>query len=709
MFTVQPLKIDRVWRGLYAVVLTVLSVLLFLPAHSHAETDPFANPNPFATRLSTGAAAKFLPVDQAFSLSSRLETGSQAGQVLLSFRVTPAHYLYRDRFKLVTHDGLSVVGEPVFSQPPHEVEDPEFGRVPVDDQDVTVRVALRGQGRLEVRWQGCAKAGLCYPPQSTFFPLSIAAPEVPVRMPRTRLEQSAGVQSVRIPLPTPLLSIESNLKQAAQQDDQPINRAVSRAPNDAAFADTPTPSASALPDLANPNGNLLPPNPSTSNSVNPPLSVVDTDPFGLATHPLSALFLLFLAGLGLSFTPCVLPMLPIVANLVARQHRRSAWHGLWLSSAYAFGVASSYALLGALVALFGQQLNIVGALQQPAVLVGFALFFVLLALVSFELVPLAMPQALAQRIDRLSQWGQGERLAGSLLGSAVVGFFSALVVSPCVSAPLAGVLLSVSTVGNPWLGAAALFMLGVGLSVPLIILGATEGRFLPKAGAWLNWVRQGFGLLLLAVALLLLERVWSNSAVLALWALLLALCASWLWHWQGRGQWVSRALALVCALWVALQLFGVAQGGNDPWQPLQSTAMPTEAKDRAALAALPVPRLTQLAQLNQVKTQTPLLLVDVTADWCISCKIMERELFDQRLGAQPVEGLSAWTRVKLDVTDNNADSQAVLQQLQLFGPPVLLFYRDGVLQQRLVGEVSAAELRSTLQQLARDRNPPNPL
>ena len=438
--------------------------------------------------------------------------------------------------------------------------------------------------------------------------------------------------------------------------------------------------------------------PSVVAGVSPAVITTDLDPFGLAANPWAAMGLLFLAGLLLAFTPCVLPMLPIVANVVARQHRKSARHGLLLSGAYAIGVASSYAVLGAVVALFGHQVNLVGWLQQPEVLLSFAALFVLLALNTFELLPLRLPRFVSERIDRLGQIGHRQSWAGGVLGSGLAGFFSALVVSPCVSAPLAGVLLSVSTVGDPLLGAAALFMLGLGLSAPLMLLGATEGRLLPQAGAWLHWIRQGFGLLLLGVAAVLVGRVFDSALMLVMWALLLMLLALWMWQWHGRGPWVSRAFAIVLGVWSVLQLCGAALDHRDPWRPLQgmvqASAVPVSA-DAVPMGAVPV--ITQLSQLQQMQSKYPRLLVDVTADWCISCKIMERELF----GATPVAGLTQWQRVKLDVTETNADSQQVLAKLQLFGPPALLFYQQGQLVVRMVGEVSAEDLAQQLQQLNR--------
>jgi thioredoxin:protein disulfide reductase len=644
-------------RNVMMILVTLMMCCLGGLSAKASTVDPFSS----SMLIKPKAPSKFMSVDQAFGMIYRLE----GRDLVLNFRVTPEHYLYQDRFKIKAPDHVTIA-EIQYNQPPSFEDDPDFGRVAVFAQDVELRTTISGQGviPLEVKWQGCAKAGLCYPPQMSKIMIHLPAGKVGGGdVPMTQLERSAGVRSIRIPMPIPQLSLEQQVGHGdVSTVPLPVPEWMIEDEDELISSHSKT---TAVP-------NSLP----HIDEV-----VVDQDPFGLATYPLTGLVLLFLAGLGLAFTPCVLPMLPIVANLVARQHRRSAWHGLILAMAYSVGVACCYALLGALVALFGQQLGVVSWLQQPAILVSFAAFFVLLALVSFEVIPFRLPLGVTTFFDRLGQRGE----AGSLLGCWLTGFASAFVVSPCVSAPLTGALLSVATVGDPLLGAAGLFMLGIGLSVPLMILGATEGRLLPQAGAWLDWVRQGFGLLLLGVALVLIGRVLDGAVMLILWAVLSMLLASWLWLWAGRAQWVTQAGAVLLALWSAILLVGAAQGQQDPWRPLA---------DATTVAAVPVPVQTirHLDELNQFRQQYPKLLVDVTADWCISCKIMERELFGDQ---QPAE-LATWTRVKFDVTQTTAESQAALQALQLFGPPALLFYQQGQLVDRLVGEVNVTQLKAAL-------------
>jgi thiol:disulfide interchange protein DsbD len=699
------------------------------------------------------ASPKFLPVDQAFKLMGEVKDS----KLVLDFQVTPGYYLYQHKFGVTADTSATKIIELVYSRPAQVKDDPEFGKVPVYHEDVSLSVPYSGGGKVTVRWQGCAEAGLCYPPQSREFVLPVrqssaaatppslsstnnpllnstgllngagsgntlgvanaakgaepvkSTPVVPMISGRpdirTSIEKSAGVQSILIPLPSPnsdldaYYGVQPLVRRNAARPQQTIAPPVPATPIDqepsiplniiapalsSSFEPAEQPSIDAI----------------TSNVSQPPgngaLAVrtatpLNRDPFGLSQHPLTAMLLLFLAGLGLAFTPCVLPMLPIVANLVARQHRQSMRHGLLLSGAYAIGVATCYAVLGAIIATFGQQFNLLGWLQNPLVLVIFAAIFAVLALASFDVYTLRLPHALQNKLDGLSQREHsrfGFLRPGSVLGSGLTGFVSALVVSPCVSAPLAGVLLSVSTVGNPFLGAAALFMLGLGLGVPLMILGATEGRFLPKAGDWLNWVRQGFGLLLLGVSLVLLGRVFDNALVLFVWAVLSMAFAVWFWRWQGRGKFVTQVLAFIVFAWGLLQLAGVAAGQSDPWHPL--LGLRKQAAVTTPQQATPV--IHSMAELKAMQQQHTRLLVDVYADWCVSCRIMERELFS----GQNIPNLSTWTRVKLDVTESNSDSKDVLTQLNVFGPPVLIFYQQGVEVSRVVGEVKQTEFERVL-------------
>lgn len=607
------------------------------------------------------STSKFLNVDQAFQFSAL----QQQDKLLVSIKVAPNYYVYQQRFSVQRVSGLTA-GKISYDQTAEFEDDPEFGNVPVFHRDVNLTIPVKGSGQLTLNWQGCAKAGLCYPPQQ--FKVNVEAVS-----PATGQKTAEPASQPAIP--------------AAQN----TNAGKSSAVKVTALGEAAPIVAMPLPDPATEQAEMttqpLPANSAAQSAAWAQTSML-SDPFGLLEHPLLALAFLFAAGFGLAFTPCVLPMLPIVANLVATQHRRSAAHGFALSAAYAVGVASSYALLGVVVALFGHQVDLIGWSQKPGILIAFALIFVLLALHSFELIQLRLPYFISRRVEKVGQLGQLSRWSGSIAGCWVAGFFSALIVSPCLSGPLAGVLLPVSIVGNPWLGAAALFSLGMGLGVPLMILGATEGKLLPKAGDWLNWVRRGFGLLLFAVALVLLNRVFNEAWMLLAWALLSVLFALWLWVWRGRGLLLTKALSLLLGVWAVLQVVGASLGATDPLRPL---APLTQWSQQASQQQ--VETIYNLQQLAEYQHKYPRLLVEVTADWCISCKIIERELFQKN----PAPELQSWTRIKLDVTKTSADSKAVLAALNIFGPPALLLYQDGQLRELVQGEPTPAEFRVVLQ------------
>ena len=391
-------------------------------------------------------------------------------------------------------------------------------------------------------------------------------------------------------------------------------------------------------------------------------------------------------------------MLPIVANIVGNQKDPTPKKAVILTGSYALGVAIAYGILGALIAIFGQSLNIIGWLQNPIILLSFAAIFVLLALYMLELVPLRLPTSISNRLTKFNEAGSSK--LGSAGGSLVAGFLSALVVSPCVSAPLFGALLAVSTIGNPVLGFGALFMLGFGLSAPLILLGATQGSMMPKAGMWMNWVKQGFALMLFAVALLLIERVFVSALMLLVWALWFMVIAVWAWQWQRGGQILTRALGLLAGVWATVLIVGAALGNSDSLAPLASLnnasaqSVSSQPIGPAATSAAPTQRITTLAELDAITASQPNVLIDVTADWCIECRIMDKNLF-----AQPPVELAGWQVVKLDITETTPESKAILARYKLFGPPTLLYYQDGSLVGQQVGETSRDDFVALLTKL----------
>ena len=652
---------------------------------------------------------KFLPVDEAFQVSSSSKPVNNGTRLAINFDITPEHYVYKDQIKLTLPAGVTAAPF-TFSQKPISIDDPTFGQVLVFDQAnmVASTVLSSSNGKainnaaVTIGWQGCAKAGLCYPPEKIKTTVKIAAASQSAansssstatvsasNNSNVETAQASTDGTVTNSLATEQTTPDDEVIDYALLDDEALDAELG-AINTISGADEEVVGDNVTSEAAN-NDAVINNAAATNNTVVGD-NTIDSDPFGLASHPWLALVLLFLAGLGLALTPCVLPMLPIVANIVARQQNPTVKKGVILTTSYAIGVAIAYGVLGAVIAIFGESLGIIGWLQNPIILIAFAIVFVLLALYMLGVFSIRLPRFISSKMQGLSQAGDSK--LGSTGGSLIAGFLSALVVSPCVSAPLFGALLAVSTIGSPLLGFAALFMLGFGLSAPLILIGATQGKIMPKAGEWMNWVKQGFALLLFAVALLLIERVFISPVMLMVWALWFMVVAMWAWSWLGKGRMLTQALSLIAGIWATCLIVGAALGNDDSLHPLASLSaapvMQTTAGQPASSNATDK-TVTTLAELDAIVSANPKVLVDVTAEWCIECRIMDKNLFHNR----PAQ-MQDWQLVRLDITETTADSKAILARYKLFGPPALLYYQDGQLVNQQVGEIGRAAFEQTL-------------
>ena len=396
------------------------------------------------------------------------------------------------------------------------------------------------------------------------------------------------------------------------------------------------------------------------------------------------ILLAFLAGLGLTFTPCVLPMLPIVSAVVLAGKARPG-RGLLLALAYVVPMALSFAALGALMGVFGASLNLQAQLQSAWVLIPFAALFALFALAMFGLFELRLPAVLRERLEQLASGTRG----GSLGGAATLGVLSSLIVSPCVSAPLAGLLLYISSTAD-WLGGGlALFALGLGMGTPLILIAAGGGALLPRSGAWLVGMRNAFGVLLLAVALWLLERLLPGPLALAAWGLLAAGVGLFLGALEfvpkPPRQRLLQLAGLTLVVYGAAAGIGALRGASDPLRPLGDAAAPAVAGRADVMHSLSDP-----AALASRLGQGRPVLVDVYADWCISCKLIEREVF----GNPEVQAhLRDFTLIRFDMTQSTREQRQWLERHGLFGPPAILFYAGSGQEQtqaRIVGEIDAA-------------------
>ena len=565
-------------------------------------------------------AEEFLDPAVAFKPSARALDGQTIEVV---FDIAKGYYLYRDKFRFAVDSDSVTLGTPVFPKG-KEHNDENFGKVEVFYKQVAIRLPVERNAsgelplKLNVTSQGCADAGVCYPPQ---------------------------MQTVALTLPDPA-------------------------------------SAPAAAPVA-----------------------VDADESGKIAGTLrhagfwANLAFFFIAGLGLSLTPCVLPMIPILSGIIAGQgHKASHARGFALSLAYVLGMALTYAAAGIAAGMTGTLLS--AALQNAWVLGGFALVFVVLSFSMFGFYELQLPTALQSKLSEES----GHLRGGRGIGVFLMGALSALIVGPCVAAPLAGALLYIGQTGDAVLGGSALFVMALGMGVPLIAVGTAGGSLLPKTGPWMEAVKKGFGVLLLATAVWLVSPVIPPVAAMLAWAALLIIPAiflhaldplpphakGWQRFWKGIG--------IVMLLTGAALLIGALAGGRDPLQPLAGLRGQALAAEEKKLAFEPVRSLAELdARLAAV--DRPVML-DFYADWCVSCKEMERYTFaDPAVRAK----LAGFTLLKADVTANTADDKALLARFGLYGPPGIIFFAPGgkeIAGLRVVGFQEAGDFLKQLQRVA---------
>ncbi|WP_321348366.1 protein-disulfide reductase DsbD [Halopseudomonas oceani] len=595
-----------------------LMLLLLLSASVHAQ---FAGNGSLTGLIQSGSSqSTFLPVHQAFR-PDILDANAQ--QVTVIFDIAPGYYLYRHRLHLSNPDSPDEDLQIALPEGKHKTDE-YFGDVEVYYDQLQIQLDTNqlsaGQTQLRVGFQGCADAGLCYPPETAM-----------------------------LELPTPATG-----GTPASNDSQPA----------AAPTAAPQPAAQ--------------------------------------EHGRLVTWLLFLlGGIGLTFTPCVLPMLPILSSMVLGRSHISRGRALSLALGYVLGMAVTLAIVGALIGSFGAALNLQARLQSPWILGTFAVFFVLFALAMFGLFDLRLPEFLREPLERLNRRAHG----GSLTGATAMGALSTLVVSPCISAPLAGALVYISSTGDTLGGGLNLFALGLGMGVPLIVITLFGKSLLPSSGPWMETVKHLFGFGLLAVAIWLLERVLPGPVSLALWAALSTGLAVRLGLMQG-GNYLRQTIALLFGLYAAAALFGALAGGEDPLRPLQPLTGGSSVQPASAAFTLIKEPAELERQLAVAAERGQPAIVDVYADWCISCKIMERTILSQ----PEVQALLAdHLRIKLDLTDNSPAQRAWLTRHELFGPPAYLFFaRNGQEQRdlRIQGEVSLEEFSSLASQSRQEKIAP---
>lgn len=593
------------------------------------------------------AAEDFLPPEQAFRFDMRVLDDKT---VEIGFTVADGYYLYRDPFKFVAEGEAVALGAPEI--PPGKVKfDETFQK---DVETYRGRVAIRlpvdtapASFRLIVTSQGCADQGLCYPPMQSAADVQLAG--------------FGGDGSVRV-----------------QGGGGGVDGALAASRSSLAIS------------------------PSSRSGDAGIDSALRSGRFWLVVVAF------FVAGLLLSFTPCVLPMLPILSSLIVGQGGQSVARsrGLLLAGTYSLGMALVYTALGVAAGLAGE--GLAAALQNAWVLGTFALLLALLALSMFGAYELQLPAVLRDRLAASSGRLQGGRLAGVF----AMGGVSALIVSPCVAAPLAGALLYISQTRDVVLGGSALFSLAVGMSVPLLLLGASAGALLPRAGAWMESVKRFFGLLLLAVAWWMLSPVISGALVVAGWGVLLIGAAVFLHAFDrlpeiaGADRRLVKGIGLALAVAGATQIVGAAAGAQDALRPLQPfvVAGGPSAAGAASVDGLAAPhtgmsfrRVTSIEELDAaVRGAGRPVMLDFYADWCVSCKEMERFTFtDPAVRARLGKALL----LQADVTRNSEADRALLKRFQLFGPPGIVFFDAGgrELDTRVIGFQNAERFQQSLQ------------
>ncbi|MGZ3217802.1 protein-disulfide reductase DsbD [Paracoccus sp. T5] len=576
------------------------------------------------------------PLDpsDAFALSV---TSDAAGGLQVIWDVQPGYYLYRSKIEAYGPDGAAL---PLLLPEGEVYDDPWMGRDEIYRAPVSTALPDT-RGAVTLHWQGCQQDGICYAPQQVV------------------LEADGTVRAEKAAEAGPFASWRAGGGAA-----QPTS------------ADGATSGAQKGLKLAGEDG-----------------LVAD-----LASRGGVALVLMGFFGFGLllSLTPCVLPMVPIVAGMLTRQGSgMTAGRGLALTGAYVVAMATAFGLLGVAAAWWGA--NLQATLQSPWAISVIALVFVALALSMFGLFELQMPARWQARLARRPG------SAGSLGGAAVLGFGSALIVGPCVTAPLAGALIYIAQTGDLALGAAALFALGLGQGVPLLAVGAFGPQILPRRGAWMERVKFAFGAVFLGMAIWLGGRILPGPAVLALWAVLLTGCGVALGALDrlapeaARGSRIASAAGLLLVFAGLMQAIGAAAGAEDPIRPLAPLA------GRTAQVSPEQPEfqtVTTQAALDAALQGSQPALIYVTADWCVTCRTIERGPMSD---PQVRDALSDLVRIKVDVTDFTAEAQAVMSSLSAAGPPTMIFVDGGRVEpqnSRLVGDVETGDLIASIARIS---------
>jgi thiol:disulfide interchange protein DsbD len=613
---------SRLARSLAGLAGAVLLLLVCAGPASAAGVAPASSGGSVLAALTAGRP-KFLPPDEVFHMS-----GAAAGPnaVRLDWSIRDGYYLYRSRLKVAAADGTAL--GPLQLPPGLIKMDPYFGREEIYRHEVAALVPLKRQSAagpadvsLRVTYQGCADAGLCYPPITKAISVRLP-PAGPAGNPQSPGAAGAGAAGTAA---------------APGQPSQFRFEALARS------------------------GSLL-----------------------------AMIGWFYVAGLALAFTPCCLPTVPILSGIIVGQGKKvTGSRGFVLSLAYVLGMALTYTAAGAAFAAAGGEVQ--AAFQNPWIIGSFAALFVAMACSMLGLFTVQMPSALQTRVAQLSN----RQTAGTLGGVAIMGALSALIVTTCVGPALVGALAVISQTGQVVRGAAALFAMSIGMGTPLLVVGASAGRLLPKSGAWMDTVKKLFGAVMLAVAVWMVARLVPARVTVALWAIPAAALAVVLWRTtreiSARG-WALRLAGLAAGAYGLMLVTGAALGGTDPLEPIPAWA--------AVQHPLKFDPIGSVADLDQAVARASRagkpVMVDFYADWCTSCKEMEATTF---LDPAVRRALSGTVLLRADVTSDDANDRALLKRFGIFGPPTIAFYGANGRERsryRVVGYMDGAEFAAAV-------------
>jgi thiol:disulfide interchange protein DsbD len=727
-----------------------------------------------------------LKPEQAF----RYTISATADEIVVRWRIEPAHYLYRERMSYESRTpGITLGSAVIPAGTPHN--DEYFGQMHIfrDQLEVRLPVSDRPPGAvsltLAIKSQGCADIGLCYPPQlwlanvelpaaasstaapgrlgallnrprpgasdeplpvAQAFPLDVALADdftLQIRWDTTpgyylyRHTLKASTDSDSVQLGPPSLPAGTPMQDEAYGDTlvfhEPVTMTIPlsrRGPGAVSLPLTIEYQGCKLDSICYPPQRVqlsleLPAISTNQSSTATPAPRTEAEQDRLYTvirdGNLLAVMAMFAGfGLLLSFTPCCLPMYPILSGIIVGQsgaraegdgaQKRGTARSFLLSVAFVLGMAVTYTALGAIFAAAGAQVQAV--MQKPVVTIGVALLFVALALSMFGLFDLQIPSSWQTRLNALS----GRQRSGQLLGAGVMGMISAAVVTTCVTPPLVAALTVIARTGDLTRGALALFALAIGMGIPLLAIGASAGHLMPKTGAWMNSVKAIFGLMMLGMAVWMLDRLWSGTVTMALWGILLVTGSVLLGTFTsldnkaGVAPKLGKALGLIALLYGLVLLLGAFGGSKDASQPLEflrGTA--SDSADKHAESS-PLTRIKTSAdldaQLARAAAAGKPVLLDFYADWCVSCKELEKYTFSDPAVRKELGQAIA---LQADVTAMDADDQALMQRFGIIGPPTIVFFgADGSEQPdyRVVGfmkaEAFAAHLRGAFARPAKN-------